>query len=194
VGYAVSQNKDAIKVESVGQLAANKRVGHLYGRFTSRKENQLLKITKVGSDAFQFSVTTASGRDVTQRFRVSRDVGAFFYLVTGFDLNRNGLHDLAIVDASNHRLRWFIIQDPLSAEAQEVKSFTLGFYGDRVEWTYSPKREVMFAAIRQTINSRRVRLILRNAASGEIAIKRGRWEEASGLLAPVRIQAGSVDV
>ncbi|MFO0417114.1 MAG: BspA family leucine-rich repeat surface protein, partial [Pseudomonadota bacterium] len=188
VGYAVSQNKEAVTVESIGQLTPNREVGHLYGSFSRRNAKELLKVRQVSDDTFHFSATTAGGRDIERRFRVSLPVGEFYYLVTGFDLDRNGIHDLAIVDATKHRLRWFIIHNPLTRDAREVSSFILGFYGDRVEWTYSPKREVVFAAIRQTPYSPRVRALLRNAGTGERVIKRARWEDASGLLAPVRIK------
>jgi hypothetical protein len=188
VGYAVSQNKEAVTVESIGQLTANREVGHLYGSFSRKNAKELLKVRQLSDDTFHFSAITASGRDVKRSLKVSQPVGEFYYLVTGFDLDRNGIHDLAIVDATKHRLRWFIIHNPLTKDAHEVSSFILGFYGDRVEWTYSSKRDVVFAAVRQSWNSRRVRALLRNAKTGERVIKRARWEDASGLLAPVRIK------
>jgi hypothetical protein len=190
VGYAITQNGTTVTVESVGQIVPTGRIGHLFGRFIGGREKDLVKVRKIRGDTFAFMTTSKRGSNIVRRVRLSKKVGALYYLLTGFDINSDGSDDVAIVDVSEHRYRWSIIENPMRSSARELQSFYLGFTGDRVEWSLSPSRDVEFAAIRQTINTSRTRALLRNSVTRDTRIFRSRWQQPSGLLIPLRLKDG----
>jgi surface protein len=190
VGYAITQNGTTVTVESVGQIVPTGKIGHLFGRFVGGREKDLVKVRKIRGDTFAFMTTSKRGSNVVRRVRLSRKIGSLYYLLTGFDINSDGSDDVAIVDVSEHRYRWSIIENPMRSSARELQSFYLGFTGDRVEWSLSPNRDVEFAAVRQTINTSRTRALLRNSVTGDTRTFRSRWQQPSGLLIPLRLKEG----
>jgi len=191
VGYAITQNGTTVTVESVGQIVPTEKIGHLFGRFIGGREKDLVKVRKIRGDTFAFMTTSKRGSNVVRRVRLSRKVGSLYYLLTGFDINSDGSDDVAIVDVSNGRYSWSIVENPMRSSARELQSFYLGFSGDRIEWCLSPNKEVEFAAIRQTINTSRTRVLLKNSVTRETRIFRSRWQQPTGLLIPLRLKGSS---
>jgi hypothetical protein len=187
VGYAITQNSATVTVESVGQIGPTGKIGHLFGSFIGGKEKDLVKVRKIRGDTFAFMTASSSGSNIVRRVKLSNKVGALYYLLTGFDINSDGFDDVAIVDVSEHRYRWSIVENPIRASARELQSFYLGFTGDRVEWSLSPSRDVEFAAVRQSFNTGRTRALLRNSVTGNTRTFRSRWQQPSGLLIPLRL-------
>jgi ELWxxDGT repeat protein len=190
VGYGISQKGTTVTVEPVGQIVASGKVGHLFGNFLGGADKELLQVRKIRNDTFAFIATKPDGTRTTRRVRLAHDVGDLFYLLTAFDTNGNGIHGIAIIDVSEHHYRWHIIEDPLSSSMRVERPFRLGFHGERIDWVSSPNGEVEFVALRQTINTRRTRALLRNANTGVTRVFRSTWDSPSGLLIPVRLQAG----
>jgi hypothetical protein len=191
VGYAITQNGTTVTVESVGQIVPTEKRGHLFGRFIDGSEKDLVKVRKIRGNTFAFMTTSKRGSNVVRRVRLSRKVGSLYYLLTGFDINSDGSDDVAIVDVSEHRYRWSIIENPMRSSGHELQSFYLGFSGDRIEWCLSPNKQVEFAAIRQTINTSRTRVLLKNSVTHETRILRSRWQQPTGLLIPLRLKSSS---
>ncbi len=191
VGYGISQKGTTVTVEPVGRIAASGKVGHLFGNFVGGPAKELLQVRKIREDTFAFLATKSDGSRIVRRVRLSQEVGELFYLLTAFDTNGNGLHGVAIIDVSGHQYRWHILEDPLNHDMRAQRPFTLGFHGERIDWALSPQREVEFVAVRQTIDTRRTRALLRGANTRETRVFRSLWEDPSGLLIPVRLQANS---
>lgn len=187
VGYAISNSGSRINVTSVGNVPLSQRSGNLVGRFRDKSSRVLLTARKVRNNVFSFSSTTGG---VTSKSTVtlSRPVGPLFYLLGDFDVQGDGISELAIVDASRNVYRWYIIEKPLSSDAREIQSFILGFPNDRIDWTVSRDSTVQFAALRQMPNTTRTRILLRDAESGQTSIYRSRWEDPQGLLTSVRLK------
>lgn len=184
--YSISLRGLAIDIEMLGALSSDSRSGFVLGQFVGNSQREVLRIQRTRSDTVTFSATLSDGAVVSRPVRLSREIGTLLYAVTGFDLSRDGYDDIAIIDASSHHYRWFIIRNPLQADRKELQSFRLGSRGERIEWTTGPEGAIEFAALRHSLNSKRVRLLLRDATNGRIRIFRARLREPKGLLIPIR--------
>jgi hypothetical protein len=166
VGYAISESGGTVRVENVGAFPLTGDVGHLFGQFIGSADKEVLKIRRAGRQQFAFSSIGPQGARGSKRLRLSRPVGDRYYVLTGFDVDGNGFDDLAIVDISTHRYRWFIVQNPLHQSVREREYFSLGFKDERVEWARSRGRGLEFVSVRQSTNSPRIRALARSAQTG----------------------------
>jgi uncharacterized delta-60 repeat protein len=178
---------DSVRIDSVGEISTSKRVGYLFGQFTGR-EREIIRIRKSDKRNFSFMTVSGSSQPVMRRIRLSKPVGELCYLMTGFNIGGSGSMDLAIVDVSGWRYRWFIIEDPLGKRPKERESFQLGFRSERVEWVQSKGRGVEFVSLRHPLDKPRVRLLLRSALLGDVRVKRARLTSPKGLLLPIRFR------
>jgi hypothetical protein len=187
-GYVLTRNQTSVRVTSVGTLTPNSGSGHLVGNFTGDSKQELLRVQKTSEDTFSFSTESSNAPVKSQTLRLSRKIGSAFYLLSGFNLDKNPSEDLAIIDLSRHHYWWTIVLNPLDDSRREHSTFRHGFATDRVEWTQSPEHGVEFVAVRQRIDTRRTRVLLRSADSGARRIVRFEWNEPRGLLIPLRLQ------
>ena len=124
-----------------------------------------MQVRKKRNDTFGFVHTLKDCSRIVRRVRLSRDVGDVFYLLTGFSLNGSNRHSIAIIDVSEHLYMWHVIEDPLSRDVRVRRSFSLGFHGERIEWAFNKNNDVEFVSLRQTIDTKRTRALLRNASA-----------------------------
>lgn len=187
IAYALGGRGSQVLVSPIGTLPANRRVGSLFGHFASSHRQSLLQVRRIGARRFAFFSVSSNATRVVRTITLSASIGSSYYLVTGFDVNQDGLHDVAIVDTSAHHYRWFVVVDPLKETIREHSSFRLGFQGDSIDWVSPSAREVQFAAVRHTKDTPRVRVLLRSATTGQIQIHRARWKNALGMLYSIRL-------
>jgi hypothetical protein len=191
LGYSISLSGESIVVSPVGYIASDGGTGHLIGRFTKSSEKELLKVTRVSDDTFAFSTVDSAGAESSNTIKLSRAVGNRYYLLTGFRLPKQRSDDVALVDISNDRYYWFIIENPAQSTIRERKSFYLGFQGDRIEHSFAKRGGLQFAAIRQTMNTPRTRIQLRSSSTGQTRVVRFRWTDPDGILIPTRLSLQS---
>lgn len=191
LGYAINQTGQSVNISPVGYIVANENIGHLVGRFGDGPRKSLIKVKRIGSERFSFTTYNSRGAEESRRLVLSHAVGPRYYLLTGFDLSKDGHDDIAIVDTSKNPYYWTIVENPASDSIRERESFSLGFPGDRVELTNTPRRGVEFVALRQTLNTPRTRILLRSSITNKSRVIRFRWADPKGILIATRLPRNS---
>ena len=133
----------------------------------------------------------SDGTRLERNVRLLRPVGDGYYLMTGFDLNKNGEEDVAIVDISKKKYRWHVVVDPLSKRPQVKQHFSLGTSEDRLDWAWSAKRQIEFIALQQGRDNSLAVIKTRNARTRNRRNARYNWSEPRGFLLPTRLKRGS---
>jgi hypothetical protein len=191
VSYEIIREGLTVRVEPLGVVLAQGASGHLYGNFATREKSSLLRVRRLNRKALSLASSGSREQSVSRQRILSHELGDVYYLLSGFDLNRSGLSDLAVIDASGTRLRWSIFEEPLKQTGAESKSFVLGVAGDLVDWFVSPEIGVEFAAFRHSSRLSLLRVLTRSATTGVHRIFRAHVSRTFGALFPIRLTSNT---
>jgi surface protein len=188
-GYFLSQGSKSLVVRPVGQLGRSDRTGYVVGRFLDRKKRVLLTARKANNRTFRFHEGPYSAYSATSTVRLTAPVRGGFQVLSGFDVNQNGLADLAIIDSSRSPMRWHIIVDPLSQGAAEFGTYRIGSSKAAVEWYSSRKGRVTLSAVEHRAGTRLVKVRTMTIGRGSRKVFFGRAKAPLGTLTPLRLSS-----
>ena len=178
----------SLQVSSVGAMPVSEGAGHVVDNFLASEQNTLMMVQRTGSTAIRLAATTKSGQQLSKTLWLSKPLGRRFQILSGFDIERDGISDIAIVDTSRSKLRWFIIANPLEPTAREYSTFMLGRRGAKVEWFYGASLRVRFVAMTHQTNTKTVKAQIFPTESRKVQNVEASYSRTLGRLQPIRVE------
>lgn len=187
-GVTVKDSKATVR--SLGSISVNSSIGYLIGQFSTPNESLLMQITKSSDRTLRLTSTNSRGSTIISVIELTQSIGDKLIAMGGFDLARDGIKDIAIVDVSGNTYRWFLISNPLAQNARQIKTFTLGNEGDMPDWFEARKRSIRFAAVRHRSGSPSVRLLSANESGRALRPISGNWTKGFGAVTTSQMRLG----
>ncbi len=188
--YGIMVKDSKATVRSLGGVSVNSGIGYLIGQFSSPNESVLTQITKSSDRTIRLTSTNSRGATFISVIELSQAIGDKLIALGGFDLSRDGVKDIAIVDVSGNTYRWFLISNPLTNNARQTKTFTLGNEGDIPDWFEAPGDAIRFAAVRHRSGSPSVRLLTANQSGRALRPVSGMWSRGFGAVTTSQMRLG----
>jgi hypothetical protein len=187
-GVKVKDSKATVR--SLGSVSVNSSIGYLIGQFSTPNESLLMQITKSSDRTIRLTSTNSQGSTIISMIELSQSIGDKLIAMGGFDLARDGIKDIAIVDVSGNTYRWFLISNPLTLNAKLIRTFTLGSEGDIPDWFEARGRSIRFTAVRHRSGSPSVRLLTANDSGRAMRPINGTWTRGFGSVTTSQMRLG----
>ncbi len=187
VAHGVSVKDSKTTVRSFGNVSAQNGVGYLIGAFATPGESILMRISKSGERTLSFS---ANGTQLVSTVELSQAIGSELIVLGGFDVERDGIRDIAVIDISGEAYRWFIVANPLTSSARQLRTFSMGTPGDTPDWYEGRGKSIRFAAARHRRGSSGVKLFTANGAGRALKPASTTWARAFGAVTTSQMRLG----
>ena len=186
VGYQLIEESGVLDAVRLGAVDTDPRNGYVAGRFTRAQELSLLKVRKRSPRIFRFSAVNSGGESVAQTVKLSRSFRRGFGIVSGFDANRDGLEDIALINRTPAIPRWHIIDNPLNSKAREQRRVSLGTRRSLADWYTLGNGRPALVAMDHRVGKRTLRLKTYNLGTGSERTRRIRHTGGLGQLTLVQ--------
>lgn len=195
--HVIHVRRASIRTKSLPISTTTLSTGFVVGRFHSPKVDGVLEVTRRTESELGLSWVVKNLVRRSRSIRLPHPIGPRFYLLAGFDLKRDGFEDLAIVDQSTQRLRWFLIENPAGPSPRVFSTFLHGKAGDQVALLKSRvgrHSTVRCVTVRHNLPRQQVTIRTRSVAPRTRSTMRIPWKRSLGTGEVLRLQRGQRDL
>lgn len=188
--HSITVKDSKATIRPFGSISISNSSGYLLGKFTTEGEALLTRISRSSDRIITLAATNSRGGLLSSTLQLSEPVSDKLVALTGFDLSGDRVADLAIIDVKPGAYRWFIITNPLTATARQVRTFTLGSTGDLPDWFEAPGRSIRFVAVRHRSGSAQARFLVADRAGRAMRPISTSWVREFGAVTTSQMRLG----